>query len=305
MTRDIFRQRRLRSLMRKTLPLAVRRPVSHLLRPYRVRQYASRLRSMGVEPERLAILATIQKSGTHYMRFIVANYVNLLTGGNHQPLSYQAMLTMLPNTWDYVFVRQEPEYVKPSPGLELINLQDFTNTHAPYEHGFWDRSPVIHLYRNPLDYSVSMFHWLYKSRPWVKKKAATPLETLKVRAARYARQYHSFRTAQDKGARVMRIPYEELTTAPESTFSKALRWLGVEPDEELVALAVRNSSISNVRQIEEAEGLIGGVPGMTGRLTRDGRIGQWSEYYDAAQLREAEHLLARHNIRLDDFILEA
>jgi hypothetical protein len=63
---------------------------------------------------------------------------------------------------------------------------------------------------------------------------------------------------------------------PEDAFTRALRHIGVPPDPERVARAVRFSSFDELRKQEETAGFVERSPN-TERFFHSGRTGQWRD----------------------------
>ena len=81
------------------------------------------------------------------------------------------MNQMLPNNWHlhYMSYNKLPlgplvEKMPHSPNnlIKNINLDDITRSHSIFQEIFWQNSQILHLYRNPLDYSVSLFNYKHK-----------------------------------------------------------------------------------------------------------------------------------------------
>ncbi|MCK5706700.1 MAG: sulfotransferase domain-containing protein [Candidatus Aureabacteria bacterium] len=276
--------------------------------------YENRLKQLNMNKKQLLILGTIARSGTHYSKFLIGNYLKLAAGNSDGSLTGEEMYSMLPNRWykSYLNVRNMPfgsiwpdEYKKPTPHLELLGLQDIARSHEIYQTRFWDDSPVLHLYRNPLDYAVSIYYYMYKNRQGA-IKVKSPVEVLDLRFNSYVRMYMSYRMAARAGnAKLLRISYEDLKRYPETCLRIILRWLGVEPRDSLVNLAVQYSAIKNVKKLEEAGGVVNPTAtSLKGKFARDGSIGQWKKYFNNTDINRFRQKFKDVGISLDEFTLE-
>ena len=197
----------IKSFVKRVLPKPVER-VMRNLHSYSVDiLYENRLKQLNMNKKQLLILGTIARSGTHYSKFLIGNYLKLAAGNSDGSLTGEEMYSMLPNRWykSYLNVRNMPfgsiwpdEYKKPTPHLELLGLQDIARSHEIYQTRFWDDSPVLHLYRNPLDYAVSIYYYMYKNRQGA-IKVKSPVEVLDLRFNSYVRMYMSYRMAARAG----------------------------------------------------------------------------------------------------------
>ena len=294
------------SQLRRVLPA----PVKGLVRPWyhhaRDMRYEMNLRSLGTSKKDLLILATIAKSGTHYMKFLFANYVKLASGPDEGPVSPTEMNTMLPNIWHNAYLGPR-NYEDPTPLLDSLHLHDIPRSHYSYQPYHWDDSKVLHLYRNPLDYAVSLFHYKYTNRTHLSGAVADPGDALNLRLDNYAQIYSSYREAARQGTgSLLRFSYEDLVRYPETCLRIVVKWLGVEPEPSIIQKAARYSSRDTVSQMEEAgETINPTATNFTGTFVRDGSIGQWKEYFDSAAVDTVSEKFGRYGIDLDEFTLEA
>ena len=72
------------------------------------------------------------------------------------------------------------------------------------------------------------------------------------------------------------LRYEDMLAEPEAAFTRVVEHLGMTPDSERVARAVRFSSFEELRRQEERTGFIE-RPKHAERFFRAGRSGQWRE----------------------------
>ena len=253
----------------------------------------------------MMILTPPGRSGTNYTKFLIANYLKLLTGTSEGPVDANTMRDMFPNTWDHAYIGAR-NYANPTPGLDLLGLDDLADIHSPYQTPYWDGSKVLHIYRNPLDYFVSHYYFTYEYRSKRAGTVADPVEVMGLHLENYAVNYLSYRKiAQSSRTNLLRLTYEDLITYPEATLRIVLRWLGVEADSRCVELATEYSSRDTMRKIEDRDGPIDPIIDADRKFVRNGSIGQWKEHFNSEDVDLARKEFKRFGINLDEFTLEA
>ncbi|MFE6971729.1 sulfotransferase domain-containing protein [Isoptericola sp. NPDC057653] len=255
--------------------------------------------------EDLVTVATVQKSGTHWMRFFLTNYARALADpGVRLPISYPQLQQEYygNNRWQ-VFREAEP-YRAPSDLLARHGVSDVTMQHFRHDVDPFVLTPgrKIMLYRNPLDYVVSLYHYTIKQRPQHRDKAEHPRDVIEPMLDTYARHYltlDSYRGDPD----VHVASYEALKEDPGRRFREVVRFLALPLEDDAVEVALALSDISTVRAMEERTGR-SMVVRLDGYFTRDGSIGQWKQYFDDDDVERARGALAVHGIDLDTFTVD-
>jgi len=293
------------SRFRQLLPNAFKnilRPVYRYSKHLRYKRWLWRLQ---VSKQQLLILATIPRSGTHYMKFLLANYVKLLSNENSKPVDAGEMNSMLPNLWHRTYLNFT-DHQTPTRLLDSIGLHDIPRSHIEYMHPYWDKSRVIHLYRNPLDFAVSFYFYKYENRSGLKGTVSGPAEVMEKHFEYYIKMYLSYRDVAHEGnASLLRISYEDLVRYPQFFLGMILRWIGVEPKPSLLDAAVRHSSRDTMRRLEKNNPINPRAKDLNGNFVRNGGIGQWKEYFDSSDVSKIERKLSRVGIKLKEFVLEA
>lgn len=280
--------------------------------------YRYRLQKLGVNRERMLILGTIARSGTHYTLFLLANYLKIADskGNDMTAVRPSEMNQMFPNNWhlSYLNSRKIPvgpifsgKHHKPTKLLDLIGLNDISRSHVLYQTRFWKKSPVLHIYRNPLDYAVSYYHYMHKNRKSESKTMPNnPFEVLQMQFENYVAMYKSYEAAsRDCNRKILRMSYEDIKTKPVPCLRIILRWIGIEPKEEYLECAVNNSSIEVIKNMESGGEIVNPTANLKkGKFARNGNIGQWRDYFDSYQFSEAEKMFKDVGINLSDFTLE-
>ena len=290
---------------RKVLPMPVYGSARNIYHQSVNLRYQRFLRQKGIRKERLLIFGTVTRSGLNYGKFMIANYLKLLTGTAEGPVGPAELVAMFPNIQWYLRYVKPRTFLEPTPDLRALGIDDVTHIHSSYWSPYFDGSKVLHLYRNPLDFAVSCFFFYYDNRVDRAGMMSSPVEVLEKHLAEYVEVYQSYQQAARSGkANMLRISYENLITNPEVCLDIILGWLGVEASASLVRTAVEYSSRDTVKLLDDRwphEQL----PNFKGRHINDGSIGQWKTYFDSSDVRRVKARLSDAGINLDDFVLEA
>ena len=104
------------------------------------------------------ILITIQKSGTHYFRLLLTNYLHCLYVQDNIPIGFSEMTNeIFPNDWHKMVLNKHYKLNAPNEIIKRTGYNDFQYSHEfPYIE-FIRNSKIIFLYRNPLDFIVSFY----------------------------------------------------------------------------------------------------------------------------------------------------
>lgn len=276
--------------------------------------YKSILSKNNIEEEDLLIIGTIARSGTHYMMMLLANYIAKTIDADLN-IGPTEMNKMFPNNWhlNYMSYHQLPlgpfNLKAPEPPNDLIKnigLTEITRSHSIFQPIYWKRSPVLHLYRNPLDYAVSLYNYKHKKRPDLPDRCESPDEVLSLKFKNYIEMYKSYKMAAQSGRyTLLRFSYENLVSNPPFYLKATLQWLGHEPDPELVVNAVHASSIKKVQTAELTGSAVNpDAHDLHGSFISSGQIGQWKEYFSNKELRKWELAFQEQGLGLKAFILE-
>jgi hypothetical protein len=278
--------------------------------------YRRYLLSNSVESSRLLILGTLPRSGTHFIKFLFANYLKINSEGLSSTfVSPSEMNEYFPNNFQYSYLNLKKRPLgrvfvnnikEPTKLLKLMDLDDFTRTHYSFQFQYWKNSPVLHSFRNPLDFSVSIFNYMFKNRQNV-EVVKNPFDAFLHYQDYYCRTYLSYLEASTScNYKLLRISYEDLITDPCSIFSLILSWLGLEPKLNYVEEACFRSSIKNVNKLEKHHktSINPKAELKTGSFVSSGNIGQWKSFFSPSQIDIVEEKLNLYKISLDDFQLE-
>lgn len=261
-------------------------------------------------------VCTIPKSGTTYTINFLANYiVNLNTELTEKVRFDELVQNGVFHTVDTPLLMKNiddiSQYSKSISSISSSNnaisrncsFDHIIGTHKYHES--YNFNKAIFLYRNPLDFLVSIYNFEY-----VKKGIDKPFsECVKEKLAgseysfveRYMRQSE---LCSKYGA--LHVSYESIMKDPKSAFTSILDYLAIPVVNETLELALEYSSIDSVKEQEKSSGkiLLGSERGLKGSFITSGKIGQWKDYYDDALLDYVRSTLASYGLDLDDFIYE-
>ena len=166
------------------------------------------------------------------------------------------------------------------------------------------KADIIFLYRNPLDNMISRYFYFYKYRPSRAQEVECPQEVIDIELPEFIQQYAAMKSVCHSKRRAIAISYESLMKAPFETAYLVLNWLGAPMRVGLLRKAIESSSFDKIRKEEERLGPIGSPKNFQGLFTRSGKIGQWKEHFSEDEVARVKSMLEKHNICLEEFILE-
>lgn len=244
-------------------------------------------------------LYTMGKSGSHYFRFFLTNYLDVCFNGAEKPMTYDELERRYPN-----FISDlQQGYGKPAapdPVVAKAGYYDFVwGTNIEFSP-----ARTVALYRNPLDYLVSFYYYRYVNNPKAAWKPESINEIVDSELAYIIPAYQ----LMDRLARRNRglcVAYEEMMREPRSTFSLILKYLAVPLHMKHVDKAIEFSNFKSIRAQEDTYGVIGGADRLQGQyFTRSGAIGQWKTEIPPETVDYIVRKLADADIDINRFILE-
>ncbi len=259
---------------------------------------------------------TIPKSGTTYTINFLANYICNIK--EEKPVSI-AFENLVENGVFHTFdtpllnynVNDTQLYEKSVKSISTKNstiarktqYSHILGTHKYHSSYLFDKA--ILLYRNPLDFLVSIYNFEY-----VKRGISTPFEQvvkekLSGNEFSYIERFKlQLKLSKEYGAH--HVSYEDLILYPKLTFTNMLNYLEIPVDEKLLNLSMEMSSIKNVIEQESKSGkiLLGSERGLQGSFITSGKIGQWTEYFDDELFSYVKKTLEDNDISLNLFQYE-
>jgi hypothetical protein len=290
--------------------------VRHILKPfYRASLFNLALFNNNIKKKDLLILATITKTGTHFIRYLLGNYLNLRYCQDARPLENQDVDKMFPNGWHTTYLNRK-KIITPSKLLPEIGLYDIPRSHIPFEMNSWKDCKVLHTYRNPFDFGLSLYVFKYCYQSDFKGNFESPYQVLEHHLDDFINQYKTFlEISKSPRYNILRISFEELYRNSEETLDLILKWLGCEPRINIISDAVKYTRTN--KYIENGAGelwqrkRVKGEPynkkivnEFMGKCNNSGPIGIWKDYFTNEQKSTILNKLEVRGIREKGFIFE-
>lgn len=196
----------------------------------------------GVDKNELLILATITKTGTHYVRFLLAYYLLLLekkkSGGDLTVDEHDDFIVdkYFPNSWHTSF-RFFKKIMPPTKKLKYFGLYDIPRSHMPLKKREWRGIKVLHTYRPVLDQTVVSWETKFRCNRDLQEVYPTVWDDFIDTYRHNLQQEESFKDISYCGINYLRISFDQIFYSPEKTLALIVMWLGREPDAELCELA--------------------------------------------------------------------
>lgn len=197
----------------------------------------------GLRRQEILILATITKTGTHYVRFLIAYYIQMLSLkklGKNFKIKHDDLIVdnYFPNSWHtaYTFIRKRKS---PTKHLKLIGLYDIPRSHMKLRKFAWKKFKVLHTYRDLKDQAVVSWNTKYKCNNKLAKEYKNIENVTKLSIKDNNSQLDSFSDISSKNINHLRINFTEIFKSPADTLALILQWLGEEPDMEICRLAAQ------------------------------------------------------------------
>lgn len=196
---------------------------------------------LGISKSKILILATITKTGTHYVRFLLAYYLKMLSlkkDGKNFDIAPDDFIVddYFPNSWHtaYTFILKNK---KPTKHLGLIGLHDIPRSHMKLRKLAWRNIKVLHTYRDLKDQAMVSWHMKYNCNKDLNKSLDSPNKVFNIaREDNYA-QLESFKDLSTVNLNHLRINFDQIFHEPANSLALILQWLGEEPDMELCTKA--------------------------------------------------------------------
>lgn len=259
---------------------------------------------------KILILATQTKTGTHFIRYFICTYLYLLKNQKSEiNLDLSIMGDYLPNSWGS-YLHKKP-YREPSKLLQNFELDDIPRVHSSY-NSLWNKNYVLHTYRNPFDFAV--FYFFYKYVILNNYKYSSPYELLIDKIDEFVLGYKSFYSFKNNKTNILSFSFEEIYKNKNIVFEIIFDWLGISID---IAIFKKSLEIvskhkptywgagekwfwdktklnSNDKKLIEFENTI----------NENGPIGIWRKYFDDNQFKEITKVLYKNHLSINEFILD-
>jgi len=250
------------------------------------------------------LLSSIQKAGSTWVRFVIANYYTILNRNITKSL-----------TWDEL---EAPHLLRVQKGIDYPYSDGYPlvfHTHLTYNgYGIFDYDPkmpsyfdsfdyIIYLYRNPFDTIISYFHFMLERttpEPFgdgVKGAELEKLKTLEGFTDFYLpRWIRHVKTTMCKADLVM--DYDKTWNQPYTEFLNMFKLIDDNIDDSTLIKAIQMSSFNNIRKMSEDIGQIGGlgIPYYTGYFCREGTPLQYKKVMSPELIQKIKDECKKENI---------
>ncbi|MFC4725041.1 sulfotransferase domain-containing protein [Glycocaulis abyssi] len=247
------------------------------------------------------LLASIPKSGTNLFRVAMFNYLAHLKG-DLEPKTYDDMIAAFPNE---IANYKKGDEKKPNRQYLPEKYSDFVYGHA-ITAACKLTGPIIGLYRNPLDQLISAYFYFYTRN---NSNTSHPRDIIEERTPRFIRPYKRMRE-MEAGGRALLLSYEDMIERPSDCIARAADFYKLPVSDELASMAAEHSSIKRAKKFEDENGHMHTpnrskakkLIGKNNRFVRDGRIGQWQDWFTDDDVNQIKAKLVDAGIDPDDFV---
>ena len=222
------------------------------------------------------IVAAFPKSGSTWLRFIVANIVSLLELDG-RVVDYHLLNGALACEFDTLRL----------PTLGYSAMPRFMKTHRLYDERFFGHHRSILLVRHPGDVMVSFFEYSARLRGPGRYTGSLSDFLRHPRRGLQAWLEHT-RSWMERARAVVR--YEELGSKPISTVRRILDTAGVAVPDEIIVSATERADFKRIRRMEEERGLDARARAHLEegfRFARRGVVGEWKDRLSLADVEWA------------------
>lgn len=267
-------------------------------------------------------LVTHHKAGTHWSKYVLANYVSLvLTVGRSARIDFDEMeKNYFPIRIDSFFSNSEAapshplaESLKASIDIDAIYWAHFDPVQKAR---FLDFDKVIFQCRNPMDFLISKFHYDFKR---LNSKAASlnlpailsPFDLHPKATGSWCQIFATMiEMTNAHPSRFEIVSYEQLKSNPDVFFARMIKHLFGTVNVEYLREAIDRSTIENSRQdeIKRNKPIVGHTYSVkndnfaAGSFVRSGAVGQFNESFDLQQQKVIKDFVS-NNITEDALLI--
>ncbi|MDA9050203.1 hypothetical protein N9K35_04490 [Pseudomonadales bacterium] len=255
--------------------------------------------SWKLNAEQFILLSTLPRSGTHYLRCVLGNYLLLLAGNEEKFID--DIGEIFPLNFDFdIYNTKEPigktnnKYLslKKNQYLSATNIYDIVRCHALPSILFKHFS-VIHLYRDPIPFFESYFTYMYGKRM---EKSSIPdnINLINKHVGYYIGMINSYRNSADP---LVAINYKYLIGSSREAISYVLKFIfghGYRINSDFLETSIIISSKENTLLRENANHIVN----KDARSLRGSFIdtGEWKVSLSESDRLYLLGILAKHDI---------
>lgn len=245
-----------------------------------------------------AWLCSYPKCGRSWLRFLIANYLNLKYNLNME-IDFHSLFRLLPN--------EGSDSLKGIGGYRFAGDSRFpliVSSHAAFQKDRFDGAPVIFMLRSIPDVVVSDY---FHTARLLNAYSGTLKEFIRDPRGgfhRYLRYLTSWSDFIGSGLAQMHIVrYEELHDRTAEVAAGVLSFLDIPVNRSLLDTAVKYSTFEAMRQVEEERGIAGHeyrFDDPEARRVRRGRVNGYREYLDESDMTYIEKVCAEYSLTDDN-----
>jgi len=180
----------------------------------------------------LVLLITTTKTGTHYLRFLLAYYILLLEAkenGGSVEVDHGLVDRFFPNSWHTSYTGVLPR-IAPDPRIKKLGIVDIPRSHMPLRVAPWCKTRIIHTYRDLDDQAVVSWFTKYACDHRLSSEFSTIQDLMDVTRDANQLQLDSFKNNGRNRINCLRLSFESIHQKPEKCLALVISWLGLEPN---------------------------------------------------------------------------
>jgi len=216
-------------------------------------------------------LCSFQKSGRTWVRYFLANYINIYYKLNID-IDMYTVYDLIP-AYNYKLLNEFGRLSERS----YADIPLILSSHTTYKKHLYYKTPIIFVIRSVYDVMVSYYYHKKKHRSMFEGDISTFIRS-NVYGIRHLVNYINSWSKYLVSSRALIVSYEGMHFDTKNSFRKIVSFLDVPVDENVLALAINNSTFTNMQKTE----LDSGVPGhsynlddVNARRMRSGVVGDY------------------------------
>jgi hypothetical protein len=216
-------------------------------------------------------LCSFQKSGRTWVRYFLANYINIYYGLNIA-IDMHTVYDVVP-AYDYKLLNKT---------LQLIEKFDsdiplVLSSHTVYKKHLYSKTPIIFVVRSVYDIMVSYYYHKKKHRSEFNGDISTFIRSNGYGMVHFVNYINSWSKYLASSVALI-VSYEDMHFDTKNTFSKIISFLNIPMDENLLILAIEKSTFTNMQKSEVNSGIPGhsyNLDDVNARRMRSGVVGDY------------------------------
>lgn len=226
------------------------------------------------------LLVTMTKSGTHWLGYLISNYLAALNNDNAlHAMSNQELFQKCFNTPRNGVLWLGAKVSEPSVDTSPLGVKRLMQQHpvSAKNNAIFFTGYRVCIYRNPRDWLVSAHAYNLKRQDshYLPK---TPRAAIHFLMPQFCEQMLSILALQ-QGGMDMILSYEDLIENTPYQLERIIHHVGATPNPEALAFSLKKSSAASTRTQNRN---IGGISASA--FVRDARLGQWKDVFSKSDI---------------------